>query len=171
MVKNKAFRDFHRYIAVYFLCKNQQHFGANWSQWANIFNQVPFSNLWEPIGHKWDNIFNQVPFSNLWEPIGHKWDNNFNQVPFSNHWELIGHNSQISLLPNQYHKVPKIAGSNFIARSRPGHELGNSWLAGFSFSKFKEVLEREKNKHYIASYFSVTSCNTGLFFQRSLNYK
>jgi hypothetical protein len=117
--------------------------GANWSQWANIFNQVPFSNLWEPIAHKWDNIFNQVPFSNLrepishkwdnifnqvpfsslWDPIGHNWDNIFNQVPFSNHWELIGHNSQISLLPNQYHKVPKIAGSNFIARSRPGHEF------------------------------------------------
>jgi hypothetical protein len=113
MVKNKVFRDFHRYIAVYFLCKNKQHLRANWSQWANIFNQVPFSNLWEPIGHKWDNIFNQVPFSNL--------------------WELIGHNSQISLLPNQYHKVPKIAGSKFIARSRPGHELGITWLAGLSY--------------------------------------
>jgi hypothetical protein len=94
MVKNKVFRDFHRYIAVYFLCKNKQHLRANWSQWANIFNQVPFSNLWEPIGHKWDNIFNQVPFSNL--------------------WELIGHNSQISLLPNQYHKVPKIAMMNLL---------------------------------------------------------
>jgi hypothetical protein len=64
--------------------------GANWSQWANIFNEVPISN----------------------------------------HLEQIGHNSLITLLPNQYHKVPKKAESEFDARSRPGNELGNTVLAG-----------------------------------------
>nr|CAH0112399.1 unnamed protein product [Daphnia galeata] len=58
--------------------KFRQPLGANWSQWANIFNEVPISN----------------------------------------HLEQIGHNSLITLLPNQYHKVPKKPGAN----SMPGHD-------------------------------------------------
>ncbi|KAK4021230.1 hypothetical protein OUZ56_003149 [Daphnia magna] len=40
-------------------------------------------------------------------------------LSINHHLEQIGHNSLIALLPNQYHKVPKIVGSEFNARSRP----------------------------------------------------